>query len=199
MFLLQIARAPFIMHLANEQGQPAYEIHVPKYTLGEAIGWGAVLTERWRATQTQNLNDIQRREFDTMYPQIPATLTDIKRAVASLEGAEEVIRISIPKAKVFAVEPQRKVVKTTEMVKTTEKDSKLAIRSAIIWKRGREITEPGFLDKVLDQILAGNGSGTLNALAWELSDLNDTSDMTPSQKADPENDDEEAAAPDPLK
>lgn len=176
MFLLQAVQAPFVAHLADEKGEPKYEIHIPRYTLRDAILWGAVLTQRWRSKQVENLSDNQVRDFNTMYPEIPATLGDIKRAVQSMEGAEEVITTTVMRGKVYECV---KYPGPKEPVKDKDGKPTKIFRSQNFWKRGKDITSPTLLDTVLETILGGNGPGTLVAMGWEIADVVDKSAIDP--------------------
>lgn len=193
MFLLQITQAPFILYVADAKGQPTFQVHVPTYTLEEAIEYGAELFAQWREEQQQNMTEAQKRDFDAMYPTAQATIADIKRAIASLDGAKEVISKAFPRAKVY------KAVRHERRRKAPAKDNTAppAAAPTIVWKKGEEVPNPD-LDAMLKQVLTGNGSGTLCRIAWEIANLEDHSTKLPPEikvPKDPNSDDEEEEDP----
>jgi hypothetical protein len=166
MFLLQSLQAPFVFTLADDVGLPEYVVKVPRYKLGDSIEWAAVLSEKWRSAQTEGMNDVEKRDFNTMYPPYPLTLGDLKRAIASLEGAEEVIRATFPKAKVF---------KAVVAVKDQKKDGRTY--KVRVVRPGEEVKDKNA--EILARVMEGNGTGALHRVAWEIADLQDFSPEAP--------------------
>jgi hypothetical protein len=177
MFLLQVAQAPFPVVVANEKGQPQYEVVLPKYTLQDAINFGSVLVEKWRASETKDMTPQQIREYGSMHPAISPTLGDLKRSIAALDGAKDVVSSVFPRGRVFEMD---------------------YIGSQ--WSRGNEITNDsdGLLEKLLERVLSGSSSGTLTELAWKLADLQDTSAVAPPPMPGNSIDDDKDEDEDPL-
>lgn len=173
MFFLQSVQAPFVFTLNGDDGKPCYVVKVPRYTIGDAIEWGVVLAERWRAEQTKDLKtENERRDFNQMHPAYPLTPADLKVAVGSVEGAKEVINDTIPKAKVYKAAEishvsSRKVDGKEKKFKTTR------------WDAGEDITSPQTTKDVLNRVLVGNGASALCRIAWEIADLRDISPQAP--------------------
>lgn len=173
MFFLQSVQAPFLLGLLGKDNKPEYFIEVPRYTLEQAIAYGAELSERWRQEQTANMTPNEVHNFNIMHPPFPLSPADLKQHVQSMPGAREVIQRTMPNATVY----RAKATDTIEVRKDERgKDRKFRHSE---WSKGEVCTSPELLAELTQRILNGNGSSRLSQIAYEIADLYDLAPRAP--------------------
>lgn len=94
MFLLQAAQAPVIAQFGDRI------LTIPKFTMNDVIAWGAAQSEKDTDRATKDMDEMKKREYLAYYPPIPPDLQDLKKRIRTPEGAMEVMKICLAKAKV---------------------------------------------------------------------------------------------------
>lgn len=94
MHYLQARMAPLVVDI---EGVGTYE--VPKLTIDDLDSLGNDLLEKRVTTVTAGLNDAQKREYLTLYPQDPPDYHSIKKYLLAPGGAKSVCSKQFKKAK----------------------------------------------------------------------------------------------------
>jgi hypothetical protein len=170
MFLLQIAQAPVVIRVANEKGEQAWEVSIPKYTLGDAIVWGAAIKAQYEEAIVKGLDERRAREVLALNPPIPPTINDLKRLLQTPNGAQEVLSTQLPKATVYY------------LVKSEKKG--LNGKPQVVLVRGAQVG-PDQSDHIR-KALVNIGAGPLCHVAWEIADVSDAQQAALAAVSPPE-------------
>lgn len=177
MFLLQVAQAPVIVRIGD------LELEIPKYRLKDMIVLGARVSGEMVDKATEDMDEVRKREYLSLYPPIPPGLGMMKDIARSLVGAEDVIRTCLPRAKAFKITGTPKTIR--RKVKGSPKDKPKYEEATITeYERTVEVTKEEFkkqVPKILEMILEANGSGSIVYLGYELADLEDKSAVRPPE------------------
>lgn len=94
MFFLRIMQAPVIVTWGTKI------LSIPKFTLDDAVAWGAEIQASRDDKATSGMNDLQKREFFNMYPSIPPDINQLRQLLLGIDASKRIVTSCLKRATV---------------------------------------------------------------------------------------------------
>lgn len=148
MFFLQAAQTPAEVRI--DQDRVAI---VPLMLLEDMASWAAEISSARQDEAMKEFDEQQRAQFIQMFPSASPDINELKRIVATVDGAKTIVRRQLLAAKVVKYQPKKK---TSEM----------------------KSVDPLTQEEV-DSILSLQGSNRVITMAWALCQFQDNALVNP--------------------
>jgi len=95
MYFLQAAQAPVLVKFGDKL------LRVPKYPMSEVVNWATEIMEQRTEQKISGLDEMQAREYLTMYPEVQPNLDEMRRRLRTPEGITRVMTYCLLQAEVI--------------------------------------------------------------------------------------------------